>query len=137
MTERFSRAVIEPANPKLNVSRNSNLPHSPGIHAGDLIFLSGMGPVDPVTGGRNLGPIAAQIRQTLQNVAHMLGSAGSGLDRVIKAVVVLADERDYDEMNRVWQEFFPLDPPARTTCALQLSNGNGVEIECVALAGTA
>jgi len=36
-------------------------------------------------------------------------------------------------MNRVWREFFPVDPPARTTCALQLSNGNGVEIECIAL----
>ncbi len=135
MTEPFFGSVIEPANPKLNVSRNSNLPHSPGIHAGDFIFLSGMGPVDPVTGGRNLGSIAEQIGQTLRNVAHMLESAGSGLDRVVKALVVLADERDYDEMNRVWQEFFPVDPPARTVCALQLSNGNGVEIECIALAG--
>lgn len=135
MTEPISRAVIEPANPKLNVSRNSNLPHSPGIHAGDFIFLSGMGPVDPVTGGRNLGPIAEQIRQTLRNAAHMLESAGSSIDRVVKAIVVLADESDYDEMNRVWQEFFPVNPPARTVCALQLSNGNGVEIECIALAG--
>ena len=47
----------------------------------------------------------------------------------------LIDAADYDEMNRVWGEFFPTDPPARTTCALQLSNGNGVEIECIALAG--
>jgi enamine deaminase RidA (YjgF/YER057c/UK114 family) len=48
---------------------------------------------------------------------------------------VLAAAGDYDEMNRVWREFFLVDPPARTACALQLSNGNGVEIECVALAG--
>jgi 2-iminobutanoate/2-iminopropanoate deaminase len=94
-----------------------------------------MGPVDPVSGGRNLGPIAEQIRQTLRNMAHMLESAGSGLDRIVKMTVVLADPGDYDEMNRVWREFFPVDPPARTSCALQLSNGNGVEIECVALAG--
>ena len=51
------------------------------------------------------------------------------------ASIVLADAGDYDEMNRVWREFFPVDPPARTACALQLSNGNGVEIECIALAG--
>jgi 2-iminobutanoate/2-iminopropanoate deaminase len=94
-----------------------------------------MGPVDPVSGGRNLGPIAEQIRQTLRNMAHMLESAGSGLDRIVKMTVVLADAGDYDEMNRVWREFFPVDPPARTACALQLSNGNGVEIECIALAG--
>jgi enamine deaminase RidA (YjgF/YER057c/UK114 family) len=93
MAERLSRSVIEPINPKLNVSRNANLPHSPGIRVGDYIFLSGMGPVDPVTGGRNLGPIAEQIRQTLRNMAHMLESAGSGLDRVVKMTVVLADSR--------------------------------------------
>jgi 2-iminobutanoate/2-iminopropanoate deaminase len=133
--DRLHRGVIEPANPKLNVSRNANLPHSPGITAGDYIFLSGMGPVDSVTGSRNLGPIAEQIRQTLHNMAHMLESGGSGLDRIVKMTVVLADSADYDEMNQVWREFFPVDPPARTACALQLSNGNGVEIECIALAG--
>jgi enamine deaminase RidA (YjgF/YER057c/UK114 family) len=56
MTEPLPRSVIEPANPKLNVSRNSNLPYSPGIRAGDYIFLSGMGPAHPITGGRILGP---------------------------------------------------------------------------------
>jgi enamine deaminase RidA (YjgF/YER057c/UK114 family) len=108
MTERLSRSVIEPVNPKLNVSRNANLPHSPGIRVGDYIFLSGMGPVDPVTGGRNLGPIAEQIRQTLRNMAHMLESAGSGLDRIVKMTVVLADSRVYDEMNRVVAGISPL-----------------------------
>jgi 2-iminobutanoate/2-iminopropanoate deaminase len=135
MAQPLFRDVIEPANPRLNVSRNANLPHSPGIRAGDMIFLSGMGPVDPATGGRNLGPIAEQIRQTLRNMGHMLESAGSSLDRVVKVMVVLADAGDYDDMNRVWCEFFPADPPARTVCALQLSNGNGVEIECIALSG--
>ena len=135
MTEPLPHSVIEPANPNLNVSRNANLPHSPGIRVGEYIFLSGMGPVDPVTGGRNLGPIAEQIRQTLRNMAHMLESAESGLNRIVKMTVVLADVGDYDEMNRVWREFFPVDPPARSTCALQLSNGNGVDIECIALAG--
>ena len=65
----------------------------------------------------------------------MLESAGSSLDRVVKMTVVLADSADYDKMNQVLREFFPTDPPARTTCAMQLSNGNGVEIECIALAG--
>src|SRR4029077_18885114 len=109
--DRLRHGVIEPANPKLNVCRNATLPHSPGITAGDYIFLSGMGPVDPATGSRNLGPIEEQIRQTLRNVSHMLASHGSSLDRVVKVMVVLADSRDYDEMNRVWREFFPVEPP--------------------------
>jgi enamine deaminase RidA (YjgF/YER057c/UK114 family) len=88
-----------------------------------------MGPVDPVTGGRNLGPITDQIRQNLRNMAHMLASARSGLDRIVKIDIVFADIQHYD----VRWEFFLVDLPARTTCALQLSNGNGVEIECIAL----
>ena len=51
-----------------------------------------------------------------------------------KITVVLAGAGDYDEMNGGWHEFFPVDSPART-CALQLSNGHGVAIECIALAG--
>src|SRR3954449_5195097 len=113
MIDFLLHGVIEPANPKLNVSRNAHLPHSPGIRVGNYIFLSGMGPVDPVTGGRNLGSIAEQIRQTLHNMRHMLESAGSSLDRIVKITVVLADSRDYDELNRVWREFFSTNPPAR------------------------
>src|ERR1700674_6141942 len=98
MSEILSRTVVEPVNPKLNVSRSANLPHSPGIRVGEYIFLSGMGPVDPITGGRNLGPMADQIRQTLRNMAHMLESAESSLDRIVKMTVVLADAADYDEV---------------------------------------
>jgi 2-iminobutanoate/2-iminopropanoate deaminase len=135
MTEKPARSVIQPKNPKLNVSRSNNLPHVPGIRIGDYIFLSGMGPVDPETGGRNHGPIADQIRTTLTNMRHMLESAGSSLDRVVRVHVVLADMADMPEMDRVYGEFFPKDPPARTAWSMQLRFGNGCEIECVALAG--
>jgi enamine deaminase RidA (YjgF/YER057c/UK114 family) len=71
------------------------------------------GPVDPVNGGRNLGPIGEQIRQTLRNMAHMPEWAGSSLDRIVKVTIVLADARDYDDMNRVWREFSPAELSAR------------------------
>src|SRR2546423_10232382 len=90
MTDRLTRTVIEPVNPRLNVSRNANLPHSPGIRVGDMIFLSGMGPVDPVTGGRNLGPIAGQNPRALGEMGPNLQSPGSGLDRLRQGIVVLA-----------------------------------------------
>ena len=131
----LARSTIQPRNPVLNVSRSSNLPHVPGIRAGDYIFLSGMGPVDPTTGGRAHGPIAEQIRTTLNNMKHMLESAGSSLERVVRVHVVLADIGDLAEMDRVYGEFFPKDPPARTAWSMQLRFGNGCEIECVALAG--
>jgi 2-iminobutanoate/2-iminopropanoate deaminase len=130
----FSRSTIEPANPVLNVSRRANLPHVPGIRIGDYIFLSGMGPIDPLTGERRHGPIADQVRTTLNNVKHMLESAGSSLARVVRVHVVLADIADMAEMDRVYREFFPVDPPARTAWSMQLRFGNGCEIECVAVA---
>ncbi|MBI2226756.1 MAG: RidA family protein [Betaproteobacteria bacterium] len=133
MTLKLARSAIQPKNPLLNVSRSANLPHVPGIRVGDYLFLSGMGPIDPRTGGRNHGPIAEQIRATLNNVKHLLESAGSSLERVVRVHVVLADIAHLDEMDRVYREFFPVDPPARTAWSMQLRFGNGCEIECVAL----
>ena len=91
MTEKLPRSAIQPKNPLLNASRAGNLPHVPGIRVGDYIFLSGMVPVDPQTGERSHGPIAEQVRITLSNMQHMLESAGSSLDRVVRVHVVLAD----------------------------------------------
>ena len=135
MTEKLQRSAIEPKNPLLNASRNSNLPHVPGIRVGDYIFLSGMVPVDPQTGERSHGPITEQVRVTLSNMQHMLESAGSSLERVLRVHVVLADVSHMAEMDRVYREFFPVDPPARTAWSMQLRFGNGCEIECVALVG--
>jgi 2-iminobutanoate/2-iminopropanoate deaminase len=135
MTEKLARSVVEPKNPRLNVSRSANLPHVPGIRIGDYIFLSGMAPIDPVTGERSHGPIAEQVRTTLSNMRHLLESAGSSLARVLRVHVVLADISHQAEMERVYCEFFPTDPPARTVWSMQLRFGNGCEIECVALAG--
>src|SRR5437667_12653744 len=101
MTEKLARSVIQPKNPNLNVSRSANLPHVPGIRVGDYLFLSGMGPIDPQTGERNHGPIAEQVRTTLGNVRHMLESAGSSLERVVRVHVVLADMAGLAEVDRV------------------------------------
>jgi 2-iminobutanoate/2-iminopropanoate deaminase len=134
MTEKLSRSAIAPKNPLLNASRAGNLPHVPGIRVGDYIFLSGLVPVDPRTGERSHGPIGEQVRITLSNLQHMLESAGSSLERVVRVHVVLADIADLAEMDRVYREFFPVDPPARMAWSMQLRFGNGCEIECVALA---
>src|SRR5256886_7464089 len=104
MTEKLLRSVIEPKNPLLNASRSGNLPHVPGIRVGDYIFLSGMVPVDPRTGERCHGPIAERVRTTLSNMQHMLESAGSSLDRVVRVHVVLADILHMAEMERVYRE---------------------------------
>jgi 2-iminobutanoate/2-iminopropanoate deaminase len=129
-----TREVIQPRNPALNVSKNLKLPHSPGIKCGDFIFLSGMVSVDPTTGQRKLGTTDSETRQILENMAHMLESAGSSLAKVVKINVLLHSMLEFENMNSVYREFFPTDPPARTTCGVQLSFGLKVEIECIALA---
>ena len=130
-----SREIIVPKNDKLNVSRNLNLPHSPGIRAGDFIFLSGMLSTDPNTGERSPGTMAHETRQTLTNMRHLLESAGSSLERVVKLNVLIYDMLEFENMNGVFKQFFPANPPARTVCGVQLSAGMKIEIECIALAG--
>jgi 2-iminobutanoate/2-iminopropanoate deaminase len=130
----WDRRIIEPENPKLNASRAFNLPHSPGVQAGPLLYLSGMISIDPETGEPKLGTVASETRQILQNMSHLLASNGVSLDRVVKVNVFLHDMLEFDAMNRVFREYFPKDPPARTTCGVQLGMGVKVEIECVAVA---
>src|SRR5262249_39574707 len=128
------REIIQPKNANLNVSKNFSLPHSPGVRAGGFIFFSGMGLIDPATGESAMGTVGSEKRQILRKKGHMLESGGSAMNKVVKVNVLLYDMLEWDNMNRVYREFFPTDPPARTTCGVQLAGGLKVEIECIALA---
>jgi reactive intermediate/imine deaminase len=115
----------------------AGLPFSSAVRVGDLLFLSGQ--VGNVPGTRELADtgIAGQTRQTLENIKAVLAAAGSSLDRAVKCTVFLVDMRDYGAMNVVYAEYFPVDPPARSTVAGSgLALGARVEIECIAAAGT-
>jgi reactive intermediate/imine deaminase len=108
-------------------------PYSPGVRAGDLVFLSGAIGTRPGTRELAPGGIAAETRQTLENVRATLRAAGLELRDAIKCTVFLADIRDYDAMNVVYAEFFPTDPPARSAIGVAgLPLGARVEIECLA-----
>ena len=90
--------------------------------------------IDPITGGRAHGTVAAETRQILVAMAQVLEAAGSSLAKVVKANVLMYSMLEYNNMNEVYREFFPVDPPACTVCGARLSGGSKVEIECVALA---
>lgn len=127
------RQIVEPKNPKLNASRNLKLPHSPGVRAGDFIFLSGMVSIDPNSGEMKQGTVVSETQQILENMGHLLESSGSSLKSVVKTTVFLYDMRELLNVNNVFQKFFPENPPARTVCGASLSFGFKVEIECVAI----
>lgn len=120
--------------PKLDAGKIFNLPFSPAIRAGGFIFCSGSVAVNPETGEPEHGTVAGETRRILQNLKALLESAGSSLEKVVKVNVLLYDMNEFENMNRVYREFFPKEPPARTTCGVQLAWGFKVEIECVALA---
>lgn len=127
------RSVIEPKNPKLNVSRNFNIPHSPGIRANGFIFLSGLVSIDPATGQRKFGTVEEQTAQILENAKHLLESAGSSLEKVVRAHVMLNDPKDWAAMNEVYRRYFPKDAPARSAFGVNLViEGLKVEIELTA-----
>ncbi len=108
-------------------------PYSVAIRTGDLVFTSGQIGLDPATQTIVTGGVEAETRQALTNLKHVLAEAGSGLDRVVKTIVFLKDMADFPAVNAVYAEFFPENPPARSTVAVAgLPKGAAVEIEVVA-----
>ena len=87
--------------------------YSQAVKAAGLVFVSGTAPADPTTGNLVEGTIQEQTRQCLTNIAAILQEAGSSLDQVVSATVILADENDFGGMNEEWVRWFPADPPAR------------------------
>lgn len=109
-------------------------PYSQAIRTEGLVFTAGQVGLDPVTMEIVEGGIEAQTRQVLTNLKHVLESADSGLNFVVKTTVFLQELRDFASMNSVYSEFFPENPPARSTVQVTaLPKGALVEIECVAL----
>ncbi len=110
-------------------------PYSQAIVAGDLVFCAGQLGLDPATRQIVSGDIRAQTARVLDNLAAVLAAAGSGLDRVTKTTVFLADMAEFAAMNEVYAEKFRTHRPARSTIEVAKLPGTGgrVEIECIAL----
>lgn len=111
-------------------------PYSQAVRAGGFVFASGQIPLDPRTGEFVEGGIAEQTEQVLRNLAAVLEAAGTGLDRVVKTTVFLADMNDFAAMNEVYGRYFSGNAPARATVeAARLPRDARVEIEAIAEAG--
>ena len=108
--------------------------YSQAFRAGDLVYTAGITAHDPMT--KQLvapGDIAEQTRQTLRNLEQILLEAGSDLEHVIKTLVFVADIDQFHVFNEAYKEFFPENPPARSTMEIgKFNNGVVIEIEAVA-----
>jgi 2-iminobutanoate/2-iminopropanoate deaminase len=108
-------------------------PYSPGMGFEKLIFVSGQGGTDPVT-GKIADSVEQQTEQCLKNVRTILEAAGSGLQHVLRCGVFLMDMDEFKTMNAVYARMFGDHRPARTTVQVAGLPGEGLRVEIDAIA---
>ncbi|MCC2876044.1 Rid family detoxifying hydrolase [Enterocloster sp. OA13] len=109
--------------------------YSQAYKVGDLIYTAGITANDPVTQEMIApGDIAGQTEQIIKNLKIILEEAGSDLEHVVKTLVFVKDIDEFAKFNEVYKQYFPNDPPARSTMQVGKFNGDMViEIEAVAI----
>ncbi len=111
-------------------------PYSQAVQIGDFLFLSGQIPLNPTTGEFVTTSFEAQVRQVFSNIRAVLKAAGADFRNVVKATVFLKNIENFAEMNGIYAEFFPENPPARSAVeAARLPKDVDIEIEVIAFLG--
>lgn len=109
-------------------------PYSSALRIGQLLFISGQVPADPVTGQMVVGDIGAETRRALDNIGALLQAAGLTFADVARTTVFLADMNDFGAMNDAYRAYFPEPFPARSTVqAARLPRDARVEIDAIAV----
>jgi 2-iminobutanoate/2-iminopropanoate deaminase len=109
-------------------------PYSQAVRMGNLLFISGQIPIDPLTGNLIQGDISAMTRRVFDNLDAILQAAGASFDNVVRTTVFLADMEDFAAMNEVYATRFRNPAPARSTVqAARLPKDARVEIDVVAV----
>ncbi len=107
--------------------------YSQGIVAGNIIFVSGQLPVKPLTGDKVTGDVSEQTLQALTNVLSVVKAAGGDMNTIARTTIYTTDVRYWEEINRVYADFFgPLQPARSIITVAGLHHGFLVEIEAVA-----
>ena len=108
-------------------------PYSQGIRVGDLLFVAGQVPFDPVIEEFVTGSIADQTRQCMENIKAVVKAAGGKLSNIVKTTIFLTNMADFAVVNEVYGNYFDLAPPARSTVQVAaLPKGVAIEIEAIA-----
>jgi len=109
-------------------------PYSQAVRAGGFLFVSGQPGVDPETGRPVGATFSEQARQAFANLDAVLRAGGSRPALVVNTTVLVADQASFAELNELYGEFFPDEPPARMTMQVPLPHGLLISIGCTAIA---
>lgn len=111
----------------------TNATYTQAVRIGDLVYVAGQLGVDPATGKLVPGGAVAEYRQALNNVVRILEAAGTSMRRVVKTTIYMTNVDELVELNRIYAEFFPDSPPAKTGVEVKrLAMGGLIEIEVIA-----
>ncbi len=108
-------------------------PYSQAVRATGLLFVSGQPGTNPSTGEAAGLTFDVQARQAFKNLDIVLRAGGSRLELVVNTTVLVADISNFSELNQLFTEFFPKDPPARMTMQVPLPKGLLISIGGVAM----
>ena len=108
-------------------------PYSQAVKVGNLLFTSGMIPIDPATNTLVEGGIEVQAERALENVKALLEASGTSLDKVVKTVVFIKDMNDFAKVNEIYAKYFTENYPARSCVEVaRLPKDVLIEMEAIA-----
>jgi 2-iminobutanoate/2-iminopropanoate deaminase len=127
------RIVLPPPSAGLDMAAGYGWVQSSAIRAGDYLFLSGVLPIDPHTGERVQGTLTSEAHRAFQNLKLVLESAGSSLERLVQVRAMIYDRIEYDALNRVYRQYVPSGPPARTVWSVRIMDAFKVQLDAIAV----
>jgi 2-iminobutanoate/2-iminopropanoate deaminase len=121
-----------------SVIQHADLPkpygaYSTAIRAGDFLFISGLAGIDPKSGQKVGDDFESQARQAFENLKACVDCSGSKLENVVRVVCYLTDSAHRSSLNALFQEFFPDEPPTRSTPIVELPIGLLLSLEATAI----
>lgn len=127
------RVVVPPPCRGLDMSAGYGWVQSTAIRAGDYLFVSGVVAIDPESGERLNGTLTSEAHRAFQNLKLVLESAGSSLERLVQVRAMIYDRIEYDALNRVYRQYLPSGPPARTVWSVRIVDAFKVQLDAIAV----